>query len=521
MLKKRFRFCVVLFLIASKSFSQEWLGPIASYYFSGNANDTILGSKGISRGATLSQDRFGNENSAYSFDGKDDYINLGTNTIFKQITLSISLWVKINGYETNHLHYENQPFIVTKVRPTLEFNEAFFIGLYRKSNKFDAACTSNEKKQVASISLLPADLDRWHHIVYMFDTDSTYFYVDGKLNEKKYKGFFSNYLYTDSVILGREWNEGIDDNKLERTFAWLNGSLDDLKFFNRILSPEEIGSLYHESNPSQGVNTEVFKRKSNVLPILKTYWYIPIFVIVAILLVVIIVRIRIKRLKQRYKEKADLEKQLMQMEMQALRSQMNPHFIFNAINSIQHYVITNEKELASKYLIKFSKLMRNVLELSKQDQIKLGDELETVQLYIELESLRFEKDFNLQLNFSEEIDLNSVMLPPLLIQPFVENAIWHGLLLKEGDKQLQIHIFIQENNLIIEIEDNGIGRKAAGHFRKKEDKRKSLGMEITQSRLDVLEKVNGISIKIAFIDKVDGEDRPLGTKVIITLKLKN
>src|SRR5690606_25820377 len=125
--------------------------------------------------------------------------------------------------------------------------------------------------------------------------------------------------------------------------------------------------------------------------------------------------------------------QLAKSEMKALRNQMNPHFIFNAINSIQHYVLTNERELANRYLVKFSKLMRNILELSKEELITLTEELETARLYLEIESLRFNNAFGFTIGCESGIDPSSIKLPPLLVQPFIENAIWHGLLLKEGE----------------------------------------------------------------------------------------
>jgi LytS/YehU family sensor histidine kinase len=181
-------------------------------------------------------------------------------------------------------------------------------------------------------------------------------------------------------------------------------------------------------------------------------------------------------------------------------------------------VLINEKELANKYLIKFSQLMRNILDLSKQELISLKDELETVKLYLDIESLRFNNAFNFSIKIADSVFVQDIRLPPLLIQPFVENAIWHGLLLKEGNKELNIHVFNEENYLIIDVDDNGIGREAAQKFSNKELKRRSFGMDITQERLNVMEKILGISISFMVHDKKNTTGVSLGTKVVIKIK---
>lgn len=224
-----------------------------------------------------------------------------------------------------------------------------------------------------------------------------------------------------------------------------------------------------------------------------------------------------KRRSRSGKDNQLLQQRLMQSEMRALRSQMNPHFIFNAINSIQHYVLTNERELANKYLVKFSRLMRNILDLSKEELICLGDELETVNLYLEIESLRFNDAFSFSIRCDSSVDPSKVKIPPMLIQPFAENAIWHGLLLKDGPKELVITINRDNGKLRIAVDDNGIGRESAGRFRNQELRRRSHGMEITRSRLDVLKAVHGIDITMHVIDKTDEASRSAGTRVVLEL----
>jgi LytS/YehU family sensor histidine kinase len=250
---------------------------------------------------------------------------------------------------------------------------------------------------------------------------------------------------------------------------------------------------------------------------LRTFWHIPVLMLVMIVTIVLLVRQRVKNIKRREHEKSILQQQLMQTEMRALRSQMNPHFIFNAINSIQHYVLTSEKELANKYLVKFSKLMRNILDQSKEELISLKEEIETVGLYLEIESLRFNNAFVYSISCDKDINIGGIRLPPLLIQPFVENAIWHGLLLKEGEKRLEIRVYTRNESLMIDVEDNGIGREMADKFRKDEFQRRSLGMDITYSRLQVLKKMHGVDISFRVQDKRENNS-PTGTKVILEIK---
>jgi LytS/YehU family sensor histidine kinase len=257
---------------------------------------------------------------------------------------------------------------------------------------------------------------------------------------------------------------------------------------------------------------------NSIADISRSIWYLVLVIILLVLFTMVFIRWRLRLISQREKENNLWQQQVLQTEMRALRSQMNPHFIFNAINSIQHYVLTNEKELANKYLVKFSKLMRNILDQSKEELISLQDELETVKLYLEIESLRFNNAFQATFDIDDAVRGRNIVLPPLLIQPFAENAIWHGLLLKEGAKELNISIRIVNNATVIEIDDNGIGRSAAEKYRNKELERRSLGMEITQARLNLVRQAHGIFISFKITDKVDNAGTPLGTNVIIKIE---
>ena len=215
------------------------------------------------------------------------------------------------------------------------------------------------------------------------------------------------------------------------------------------------------------------------------------------------------------------ENRFAQLRLDALRSQMNPHFIFNALNSIKSYFIENNQEKAIFYLTKFSKLIRNILESSQKDQISLDEELETLKMYVAIESDRFKNNMEFVVDVDPNIAIDKVMVPALFLQPFVENAIWHGLSTKKGKKRLylQVEQHPEGEGILFTIEDNGVGRKETE--RRKLDnpfKKQSLGLTLTGDRLDLFSKKIGRPYQYTITDLVDtSTKRPLGTKVIIKI----
>ena len=161
------------------------------------------------------------------------------------------------------------------------------------------------------------------------------------------------------------------------------------------------------------------------------------------------------------KKQSDLQQQATELEMQALRAQMNPHFIFNCLNAINGFILTNDSETAAGYLTKFSRLIRMVLNNSQRKFISLEEDLETLELYLYMEKLRFTNNFQYKINCDDSVDALSIFIPPMLLQPFAENAIWHGLMQKEGDGELLIDLHREENILHCTITDNGVGREKA------------------------------------------------------------
>lgn len=237
--------------------------------------------------------------------------------------------------------------------------------------------------------------------------------------------------------------------------------------------------------------------------------------VLAALLVYGLIQWRIRRVKQQEEEKRKVEKVISQYQMMALQAQMNPHFIFNAINSIQSFILKNETQPAYDYLSKFSKLVRLVLNNSTRNVISLSKEVETLKLYIELEQLRFTESFDLELHLDDSItDQAEVEIPTMLIQPYVENAIWHGIMPLKGKRKglIKIHIALAERNLKISIEDNGVGRKFAENTSKLEGQG-SMGMSLVMQKLEILKRTTLQNASIHIIDLYDAEGKASGTRI--------
>lgn len=219
------------------------------------------------------------------------------------------------------------------------------------------------------------------------------------------------------------------------------------------------------------------------------------------------------------KEQIKLKNKIDELALISLRSQMNPHFIFNALNSIKHYIINNETKNAAHYLTKFSKLIRKILEASNSKEITLQEELETIELYISIENIRFSNEIDFQIIINEKIKLNTIKIPPLILQPFLENAIWHGLSTKQKDKKIFISIDKKDNkHIVISIEDNGIGRKAAEKIKlEKSLKRKSIGIHLTKNRLSNFVKSYKNDYTIIYKDLEDDFKNSLGTRVVLKI----
>lgn len=226
---------------------------------------------------------------------------------------------------------------------------------------------------------------------------------------------------------------------------------------------------------------------------------------------------RIRSVKSKERKKSEMEKWAMELEMKALRAQMNPHFIFNTLASIQHYISENDPDKANHFLSRFARLMRIILDHSRKTFVGLQDELKLLDLYLELECLRSGERFSWEVKVDPDLNTADEEIPPMLLQPYVENAIWHGLLPLKRKGKLEINVTRDEHNLIVTISDDGIGRKNAAKSNNSTE-RKSYGITINSERLSLLSKVEQQDFNIEINDLHPSREET-GTKVILTIPI--
>lgn len=227
----------------------------------------------------------------------------------------------------------------------------------------------------------------------------------------------------------------------------------------------------------------------------------------------------LKRQNKLLLEKISLEKDLQLAMMRSIKSQMNPHFFYNALNTIQSFIFNDDKRNAGIYLSKFSQLTRRILELSEREYVLISEEVQTIQLYLEIEIVRFNGELEFEINVSEDIDQDMIRLPGMLIQPYVENAIKHGLLHKKGAKRLYINFYRVNEFLKIDIIDNGIGRERSRELNAIKNRgHQSFATHANSKRLELLNKAHG-TVGVEFIDRKDETGAALGTTVKITVPI--
>ncbi len=224
--------------------------------------------------------------------------------------------------------------------------------------------------------------------------------------------------------------------------------------------------------------------------------------------------------EKRHKLAIEYTKNTLDLRMRALQTQMNPHFLFNSLNSVKHFIIKNNPEDAVFFLSKLSKLIRKILDNSQKQFTSLAEELEVMKLYLDVENIRLNKDITYTQDIAPNIDLSKTKIPPLVLQPFIENAIWHGLALIKGEKKIKIKVEKNATHLIICIKDNGIGREKAAQIKAhKTIEKESLGIELTKQRLDSFTQYLNGDVSIQFNDLKEGL-RAIGTQVIINIPIK-
>ena len=251
-------------------------------------------------------------------------------------------------------------------------------------------------------------------------------------------------------------------------------------------------------------------------PFWKTWWFFLLFTFLGASSTILFFVMTTRRLKQR----TELKNQIKSSEITAIKAQMNPHFMFNALNSVQDLIMQKDIRGSNIYLGKFADLMRKTLEISSENYIPLCEEVEILGLYLDLEKLRFGDEFTSVINctFSSERRLE-LQVPAMLLQPYVENAIKHGLLHKSGKKEVVISFFEHESRLICEIVDNGVGRKKTAEINQRREKsHRSFSTNANKKRIDLIRESTGQDISLDIIDLYEG-DVAIGTKVVFKFQL--
>jgi ligand-binding sensor domain-containing protein len=314
--------------------------------------------------------------------------------------------------------------------------------------------------------------------------------------------------------------DGLDSN-------WISGgALRNVTYEN--LSPHKyifrVKALNNKGRWSEKDATYSFNIRP---PFWRQAWFMLLSSVLAITLLVLFIKMReAKQAKLQKQKEREIEKEMEVLrlnkdfatsQLTALRTQMNPHFIFNALNSIQHYILQGNVVEANKYLSKFSKLQRDILHCSTQQFISLDKELEILTAYLQLEQYRFGGNFTWKINMTEDIEPVEIMVPPMILQPFVENSIWHGLMPVQTERTLSIFFELESDDImLVSVRDNGIGRAAAARLKGVDQNNKeheSKGMYMVKQRLQLLQQQYDKPFEVSIDDITGINGEVMGTNV--------
>ncbi|HQQ95356.1 MAG TPA: histidine kinase [Bacteroidia bacterium] len=477
--------------------AQNALVPKARFSFNQRSTSDEIGKLPAKLiGASFTEDRFGNANHAvYLFGNEFSCLNLGNSPALKPKNGSVSLWVKLEREVYTGTGYTVNPIILTKGSQRDDFYEAYGIYYQPDSKKLSASAARDSLRQVGVISHEVFSLHEWHHLVITYDYNYFSLYVDGILQRKAIKKYETRFLESDSVLLG------FTANKKNNRYS--EGAFDDIEFYDKVLSEAEVWALYQAPNPNQ--TKLIIRQVGNGF-----------LIGIGALILYLLVRLQFKRRLKREQERLQLKTKLLETELRVNRALMNPHFIFNSLNAIQDLILNGHNEEASDYLIKFSKLVRKILESNNSELISLATEIDILNRYLEIEELRFGKGFIHRIELGLDLVPAKVYIPIMMIQPFVENAIWHGLIKKEGQKMLFIRFKkIGPDQMLCEIDDNGIGRSVQQND--EVEPKKSLAIIFIKSRLDLFNAMNKQHNSVEIIDKANNS----GTLVRIVMPIKS
>lgn len=285
------------------------------------------------------------------------------------------------------------------------------------------------------------------------------------------------------------------------------------------LSPGSYKLIMHAVNDDGERGNELAFKYKIKAPFWKTGWFVFAMILLLGLLIYLIFKVYVSAIRIREEKKTHINELIANSKLMALQSQMNPHFIFNAINSIQNFILKRDVNQAYDYLTMFSRLIRLVLQNSRSKETTLKEEIKVIHLYITLEQLRFDNQFEFNVDIAPNVDIDNIYIPPMLIQPILENSIWHGIMPLRGERlgKVNLNIQVEQDLLKIAVEDNGVGRITVP----KDTIHESISMEVTRERLDIVNMLHDDKrAKIEIIDLTDSNGVACGTKVLLYVPLE-
>jgi len=381
-----------------------------------------------------------------------------------------------------------------EINDIIEFNNLIWLGTDKGLVSFDPQGISANRE----IPTLLFEEIKFSEDNFDFENNVAEFAYNDNNVELSYKGIcFSdpgnlNYFYM---------LEGLDEE-------WLATKNTSVRYTD--LKPGLYKFTVKAQNASGLGSNEIFFK----FKIRKHYSQTILFQSAVIILILTIIVVIVVLILKSQKHRTELIRQSLFAEQKALRSQMNPHFIFNSLNSVQNFILEKDNMVAGLYLAKFSSLMRKILDNSKTITTSLKEEIETIKLYLNLEKLRFEEKFDYFLSIDESLNADEIQIPTMIIQPYLENAIRHGLLPLKSRGLLNVYFkSVEDYKLMVVIEDNGIGRTKSGEISKKRLKHKSTGMQNTENRINLLNKLNKTNMKVTVIDLYNENNEAAGTRI--------
>ena len=339
--------------------------------------------------------------------------------------------------------------------------------------------------------------------------------IELKYNQNQLDFNYSLHEFWQQNFTQTEWK--IDGLNMD----WVAPLPDPEKFKAKFIPPLQPGKYVFRVRAKVG-DEEWRKQEASLTiiitpPLWRTWWFWTIISTVLIGIVIFVYRRHIFSVRKKERDRVIHEKELLELEAKALRAQMNPHFVFNSMNSIKSLINKNENDAAANYLTTFSKLIRTLFQNSDKREVTLHEELETCKLFTELEKMRFGDKVQFVFDIDETIDLKDFKVPALIIQPFIENAIWHGLMPKETGGIVTISVRKNDGAVHCIIDDNGIGREKSKQSKPQyEASYQSMGIALTRSRLELDKLLNEREDSISIIDKKNESGASDGTKVVIT-----